>query len=73
VEPLELSYQIGEQFNGSGFRFPLLLTDEVMKSMTCTARETVSRIVGPLRKEGWTSIESQVVTVLELHGLKSLI
>jgi CRP/FNR family transcriptional regulator len=61
----ELSHQIGEQVNGGGFRFPLLLTHEEMASMTCTTRETVTRTLGQFRKEGWISIEDSVVTVHE--------
>jgi CRP/FNR family transcriptional regulator len=70
---LELSHQIGEQANGSGFRFPLLLTHEEMASMTCTTRETVTRTLGQFRKEGWISIESSVVTVHDPQRLQSLI
>jgi hypothetical protein len=68
-----LSYQIGDQMNSSGFRFPLLSTDKEMRLMTRTARETATRILDPLRKESWTSIEDSIVIVLELHALKSLI
>ena len=70
---LELSHQIGEQANGSGFRFPLLLTHEEMASMTCTTRETVTRTLGQFRKEGWISIEDSVVTVHDPDRLQSLI
>jgi len=70
---LELSHQIGEQVNGSGFHFPLLLTHEEMASMTCTTRETVTRTLGQFRKEGWISIEDSLVTVHHPDRLQSLI
>jgi CRP/FNR family transcriptional regulator len=70
---LELSHQIGEQMNGTGFRFPLLLTHEEMASMTCTTRETVTRTLGQFRKEGWISIEDSLVTVNQPDRLQSLI
>jgi CRP/FNR family transcriptional regulator len=70
---LELSHQIGEQVNGSGFHFPLLLTHEEMASMTCTTRETVTRTLGQFRKDGWISIEDSLVTVHQPDRLQSLI
>jgi CRP/FNR family transcriptional regulator len=70
---LELSHQIGEQTNSSGFRFPLLLTHEEMASMTCTTRETVTRTLGQFRKEAWISIEDSIVTILQPDRLQALI
>jgi CRP/FNR family transcriptional regulator len=70
---LEFAHQIGEQMNGSGYRFPLLLTHEEMASMTCTTRETVTRTLGQFRKEGWISIEDSLVTVHHPDRLQSLI
>ncbi len=66
---LDLAHQIGEQLNGGGYRFPLLLTHEEMASMACTTRETVTRTLGQFRKDGWISIEDSLVT---LHQPKSL-
>jgi CRP/FNR family transcriptional regulator len=69
---LELSHQIGEQQDGGAFRFPLLLTHEEMASMTCTTRETVTRTLGKFRKEGWISIENELVTVRQPEQLQTL-
>lgn len=70
---LELAHQIGEHLNGSGFRFPLLLTHEEMASMTCTTRETVTRTLGQFRKDGWISIEDSLVTVHHPEKLHALL
>ncbi len=69
---VELAHQIGEQMDGGGFRFPLLLTHEEMASMACTTRETVTRTLGQFRKDGWISIEDSLVTLLEPEQLQSL-
>jgi CRP/FNR family transcriptional regulator len=70
---LEFSHQIGEQQDGGAFRFPLLLTHEEMASMTCTTRETVTRTLGKFRKDGWISIENDLVTVRQPEQLKTLV
>lgn len=69
---LELALQIGEDLNGAGYRFPLLLTHEEMASMTCTTRETVTRTLGQFRKEGWISIEDSLITVHNPERLQSV-
>jgi len=69
---LELSHQIGEQQDGGAFRFPLLLTHEEMASMTCTTRETVTRTLGKFRKDGWISIEKELLTVHTPEQLQAL-
>ncbi len=70
---LELSHQIGEQLEGGGFRFPLLLTHEEMASMACTTRETVTRTLGQFRKEGWVSIEDSLITIHQPEQLQTLL
>jgi CRP/FNR family transcriptional regulator, cyclic AMP receptor protein len=69
---MELGHQIGDLING-GFKFPLLLTHEEMASMTCTTRETVTRTLGQFRKDGWISIEDQIVTIRKPDDLQSLL
>jgi CRP/FNR family transcriptional regulator len=69
---LELAHQIGEQMDGGGFHFPLLLTHEEMASMACTTRETVTRTLGQFRKDGWISIEDSLVTLYEPEQLQRL-
>ncbi len=59
---IELAQQIGEWKDGE-YRVPLLLTHEEMASMTCTTRETVTRTLGQLRKEGTISICDSVITL----------
>jgi CRP/FNR family cyclic AMP-dependent transcriptional regulator len=70
---LELAHQIGEQLDGSGYRFPLLLTHEEMASMTCTTRETVTRTLGQFRKDGWISIKDSLVTLHQPERLQTLL
>ena len=69
---LELAHQIGEQLDGGGFRFPLLLTHEEMASMACTTRETVTRTLGQFRKDGWISIEDSLITLHQPSHLQAL-
>jgi len=69
---IELAHQIGENLNGGGFRFPLLLTHEEMASMVCTTRETVTRTLGQFRKDGWISIEDSLVTLHHPERLQGL-
>jgi CRP/FNR family transcriptional regulator len=69
---LELAQQIGEQLDGGGFRFPLLLTHEEMASMASTTRETVTRTLGQFRKEGWITIEDSILSLLEPEKLQLL-
>jgi CRP/FNR family transcriptional regulator len=70
---LELSHQIGEQQDGGAFSFPLLLTHEEMASMTCTTRETVTRTLGKFRKDGWISIENELITIRQPEQLHTLV
>jgi CRP/FNR family transcriptional regulator len=69
---LELANQIGEQLDGGGFRFPLLLTHEEMASMACTTRETVTRTLGQFRKDNWISIEDSLITICQPERLQTL-
>jgi CRP/FNR family transcriptional regulator len=69
---VELAYQIGEQLDEGGYRFPLLLTHEEMASMAGTTRETVTRTLGQFRKDQWISIEDSMVTIHHPDRLQSL-
>jgi len=69
---LELCQQIGEQADGGKRRFPLLLTHEEMGSMIGASRETVTRVIGEFRKEGWISIQDALMTIHQPERLRSL-
>ncbi|HVJ09425.1 MAG TPA: Crp/Fnr family transcriptional regulator [Acidisarcina sp.] len=67
---IELAQQIGEWDDGE-YHVPILLTHEEMASMTCTTRETITRTLGQLRKEGTLSIHDSILTLHDPEKLHS--
>lgn len=60
---LDFAHQVGGHRENGVFQFPLLLTHQEMASMIFTMRETVNRMLGQFRKDGWISIKDELVAI----------
>jgi CRP/FNR family transcriptional regulator, cyclic AMP receptor protein len=62
---VELGEQIGERTSGGAVRFPFHLTHEELGTMMRTTRETITRNLTLFRRNGWISMEDEVLTICQ--------